>query len=101
MRRHLLLAFLGIAVMLAVWGNARGIDSWRHRTRLYQARARIPAGLPAAARQLLADSAARWSGDGEVAFLLGSCEQVLGRPEAAEGRGRVCCRTRTTRGTRP
>src|SRR5207244_709747 len=51
---------------------------------LEQAKARIAAGSPADARRLLADAAARWPGQGEVVFLLGACEQALGRPEAAE-----------------
>jgi len=84
MRRRRLLVVLGIALVLAVWGTARGVDSWCYRANLKQAKARIAAGSPADARRLLADSAARWPGEGEVAFLLGACEQALGRPEAAE-----------------
>jgi thioredoxin-like negative regulator of GroEL len=33
---------------------------------------------------LLAEASARWPGDGEAEFLLGACEQALGRTDAAE-----------------
>jgi tetratricopeptide (TPR) repeat protein len=84
MRRRRLLVVLGIGLVSAAWGTARGVDSWRYRTNLEQAKARIASGSPADARRLLADSATRWPGKGEVEFLLGACEQALGRPEAAE-----------------
>ena len=84
MRRRRLFVLLGVAAILAAWGTARGIDSWRYRASLEQAKARLASGSPAEARRLLAESAARWPGEGEVEFLLGACEQALGRPEAAE-----------------
>jgi len=65
-------------------GIARGVDSWRYRASLEQAKARIASGSPAEAWRLLAESAARWPKEGELIFLLGACEQALGRPDAAE-----------------
>src|SRR5271165_3480572 len=83
MRRRRLVVLLGVALVFAAWGTARAVDSWRYRASLDQAKARIAAGSPAEARRLLAESAARWPKEGELHFLLGACEQALGRPEAA------------------
>ena len=74
---------LGVVALFAAWGTARGVDSWRYRTNLEQAKAWIASGSPAEARRLLAESAARWPKEGEMTFLLGACEQALGRPDAA------------------
>jgi tetratricopeptide (TPR) repeat protein len=84
MRRRWLLVVAGIAAAAAAWGTARAVDSWRVRSVLEQAKRRLDARSPAEARRLLADAAARWPGEGEVEFLLGACEQALGRPDAAE-----------------
>src|SRR5579883_2158370 len=84
MRRRGLVVILGVASVLATWGTVRAVDSWRYRASLEQAKARIASGSVAAARRVLAAAAARWPGDGEVTFLLGACEQALGRPDAAE-----------------
>ncbi len=83
MRRRRLVMVLGVVALFAVWGTARGVDSWRYRTNLEQAKALIASGSPAEARRMLADSAARWPKEGEMTFLLGACEQALGRPDAA------------------
>ena len=83
MRRRRLVVILGIALIFATWGTARVIDSWRYRASLKQAKARIDAGSVAEARRLLVESVARWPGEGEATFLLGACEQALGRPDAA------------------
>jgi tetratricopeptide (TPR) repeat protein len=84
MRRRGLIVLLCVGLVLAAWGTARGVDFWRYRSSIEQAKARIAAGSPADARQILAQAAARWPGRGEAEFLLGACEQALGRPEAAE-----------------
>src|SRR5579883_32861 len=84
MRRRRRLGFIGIALALAAWGTARAVDSWRIRSVLEEAKRRLDARAPAEARRLLADAAARWPAEGEIAFLLGACEQALGRPGAAE-----------------
>ncbi len=83
MRRRPLVILLGVIALFAAWGTARGVDSWRFRTNLEQAKAWIASGSTVLARQLLAESAARWPGEGELTFLLGACEQALGRPDAA------------------
>jgi enediyne biosynthesis protein E4 len=84
MSRRWLLVILGVALVLAIWGTARVVDSWRYRASLERAKARIAARLPHEARRLLTEAAARWPGEGEARFLLGACEQALGRPDAAE-----------------
>ena len=66
MRRRRLVVLLGVALVFAAWGTARGVDSWRYRASLEQAKARIASGSPAEARRLLAESAARWPGEGEA-----------------------------------
>jgi enediyne biosynthesis protein E4 len=84
MRRSRLIILLGVIALVAAWGMARGVDSWRYRASLKQAKARLDSGSTYEARRLLAESAARWPAEGEVTFLLGACEQALGRPDAAE-----------------
>jgi thioredoxin-like negative regulator of GroEL len=84
MRRRLLVAILGVTVVGGAWGAVRWVDSWRYRKSLEQAKARIASGLPTEARRLLAEAVLRWPAEGEVKFLLGACEQALGRPDAAE-----------------
>jgi tetratricopeptide (TPR) repeat protein len=84
MRRRWLLVATGIALAMGAWETARVVDSWRVRSVLERAKACLDSRSPAAARRLLADAAARWPGEGEVTFLLGACEQALGRPDAAE-----------------
>jgi tetratricopeptide (TPR) repeat protein len=85
MRRSRRVMLLGVTTLFAAWGTARVVDSWRYQASLKQAKARLDSGSPYEARRLLAESAARWPGDGEVEFLLGACEQALGRPDAAAG----------------
>jgi tetratricopeptide (TPR) repeat protein len=75
---------LGIIALFAAWGTARGVDSWRYRAVLEKAKARIASGSPTEARRVLAEATARWPGAGELEFLLGACEQALGRPKAAD-----------------
>jgi tetratricopeptide (TPR) repeat protein len=84
MRRRWLLGVAGIALAVAAWGTMRVVDSWRVRSILEQAKKRLDARSVVEARRLLADAAARWPGEGEVQFLLGACEQALGRREDAE-----------------
>src|SRR5262245_40079516 len=84
MRRRRLVAILAVTLVFATWGSARLVGAWRLRASLEQAKALIASGSPAEARRLLAESALRWPGAGEVKFLLGACEQALGRPDVAE-----------------
>ncbi len=98
MRRRRFVVLLCVALVLAAWGTARGIDYWRYRSSIEQAKARIDKGLPADARRLLSQAAARWPGQGEAEFLLGACEQALGRPDAAEAAWSRVPRTSTFAG---
>jgi tetratricopeptide (TPR) repeat protein len=84
LRRRGLAAALCAALVFAAWGTARGVDYWRYRSSIGRAKARIAAGSTTGARRLLVEAAARWPGDGEAEFLLGACEQALGRPDDAE-----------------
>ena len=83
MRRSRWVMLLGVIALFAAWGTARVVDSWRYQASLKQAKDRLDSGSPYEARRVLAESAARWPGEGEVEFLLGACEQALGRPDAA------------------
>jgi tetratricopeptide (TPR) repeat protein len=83
MRLRRIVILLCFALVLAAWGTARAVDHWRYRSSIEQAKARIASGSPADARRLLAQAAERWPGAGEAEFLLGACEQALGRPDAA------------------
>jgi thioredoxin-like negative regulator of GroEL len=79
----LVVVILGAGLASAAWGTARAVDSWRYRASLERAKARIASGSPAEARRLLAEAETRWPREGELTFLLGACEQALGRPDAA------------------
>jgi tetratricopeptide (TPR) repeat protein len=84
MRARRLGAILCASVMFAAWGTARAVDHWRYRSSIERAKTRIAAGSPAEAKRLLSHAAPLWPGQGEAEFLLGACEQALGRPAAAE-----------------
>ena len=84
MRRKRLVLLIGLIALLAAWGTARAVDSWRYRASLEKVKTRIASGSPAEARRLLVEATAQWPREGELQFLLGVCEQALGRPEAAE-----------------
>ena len=75
---------LGIIAVPVAWAGARILDSRRLEWSLKAAKAAIAARSPGEARRLLAYASAHWPGQGEVEFLLGACEQSLGRPAAAE-----------------
>ena len=66
MRRRPLVAILGVALVFAIWGTARVVDSWRYRASLERAKTLIASRSPALARRLLAESALRWPQEGEV-----------------------------------
>src|SRR6516225_10178612 len=98
MSRRQMMVTLAVVLLFGAWGTARVVDTWRYRASIERAKAQIAAGRAAEARQLLADSAARWPGDGEATFLLGACEQALGRPDAAEAAWSQVPRTSTFAG---
>jgi len=83
--RRLLLAFTvaGLASLVGWWSAGR-IDSSRHGSSLAAAKAALAARSVGPAREILAGAAAKWPGDGELAFLLGACEQSLGRAGEAD-----------------
>ena len=101
MRRSRLIMLLGVTALFAAWGTARVVDSWRYRASLKQAKARLDSGSPSEARRLLAESAARWPGEGEVS----SCSVPASKPSVAptppKQPGRACRPIRPLPGTRP
>src|SRR5262245_16651177 len=76
---------LGAGVLgLAVAGTMAEMMQARHlRAELGGVQRAMAAGRWAAARKDLTDLAGRWPGRGEVLFLLGRCEEALGKPERA------------------
>jgi tetratricopeptide (TPR) repeat protein len=75
---------LGVALVGLAWGTARAVDHWRYRSIIDRAKARIASGSPADARRFLSQAAPLCPGNGEAEFLLGACEQALGRFDSAE-----------------
>jgi thioredoxin-like negative regulator of GroEL len=72
------------------WGAAWGAAIWRFEAALDQARRAMATGDYRSAGRRLAELSARRAGRAEVDYLLGVCEQAMGRPEAAlEAFGRV------------
>ena len=84
MRRKGLVLLIGLIALFAAWGTARAVDSWRYRTSMEKVKASIAAGSTSEARKLLVEAVERWPREGELQFLLGACEQALGRTQAAE-----------------
>jgi tetratricopeptide (TPR) repeat protein len=64
-------------------GVAGKIQAQRLQAELAQVRQMMDRGRPAAAYKKLADLAQHRPGDGQVLFLLGHCEELLGRPDRA------------------
>jgi enediyne biosynthesis protein E4 len=83
MRRRLLIVFLGFGALLAAWFAVRAVDRRRLETEMRQARTDFGARRFRAARTRLAQLVQRWPDDGEVEYLLGACEKILGHREAA------------------
>ena len=75
---------IGILMSMPVWWGTRALDSWRLRSALESAKRAIASRQTAEARRVLAWASTRWPGEGEVAYLLGACEQALGDPDAAD-----------------
>ena len=84
MRRRPLVSIVCVALVVATWATARVVDTWRYHASLERAKALIGSGSPVKARRLLAKSVARWPKEGEMTFLLGACEQALGRTDEAD-----------------
>jgi hypothetical protein len=79
----MLIIFVGPGLVLAAWLGIRAVEARRFREALVQAREEFEGRRFAAARVRLKRLAERRPGDGEVEFLLGSCERMLGHPDAA------------------
>lgn len=77
----LVLGVLGVAIGGVIWASA----SWGRRLRveLEQVEREISEGRFALARRNLVDVARRWPRNGKTLFLLGRCEEALGRPQRA------------------
>src|SRR5271168_4247154 len=83
MRGRLLIVFLGLGALLAAWFAVRAVERRRLERELRLARGEFGARRFGAARARLARLAQRWPDEGEVQFLLGTCEKIQGRFEAA------------------
>ncbi len=83
-RGRLLLFFLGVGPLLAAaWLAVRAAEDRRLRNELTEARREFAARRFDEARIRLARLSERWPGQGEVEYLLGSCEMVAGHADAA------------------
>ena len=84
-RSYRLWAALGVVVLalLAAAGGALAVRQRSFQAELQQAREALIAGRYEVARQRLERLAQRWRNDGEVLFLLGNSELLLGKREAA------------------
>ncbi len=83
MRGRLMIVFLALAAMVAAWLGARALGARQFGGELRLARGEFAARRFAKARERLARLAQRWPGQGEVEYLLGSCEKVRGHLDAA------------------
>ncbi len=77
----LITSVLGLGYL--VTRAATHVQARRLRTELAQIQPMLDAGRVAAAREKLLNEARHWPRDGEVLFLLGQCEERLGRPDRA------------------
>ena len=83
-RRRLLITLLvGAVLAAAVWLGLRSMEDQRFREELASARDEFGAQRFATARMRLASLAKLRPGDGDVGLMLGDCERMLGRPDAA------------------
>lgn len=72
---------LGLGLLAAQ--AASNIRARRLRAELGRVQEMMDNGRLAVAREKLAELARDWPSDGQVCFLLGQCEEVLGRPDRA------------------
>ncbi|HKI19931.1 MAG TPA: FG-GAP-like repeat-containing protein, partial [Isosphaeraceae bacterium] len=84
MRWKWLWIVLSLVVIAAAWGGLSWADTRRCERELDRAKGEMAGGLYHLARQRLADLAPRRPAWAEAAYLLGVCEDSLGRPQAAE-----------------
>ena len=83
-----LLFWIGLAIGVLGLGllgtsAASKIQAQRLQARLSNVQHKMDQGRLAVARKELADLAQHWPGDGQILYLLGRCEELLGRPHRA------------------
>ncbi|QDV38988.1 FG-GAP-like repeat-containing protein [Tautonia plasticadhaerens] len=86
MRRAVLAPAGVLAIVAASWAGWRWAEARseaRYQAGIAAAKEDVLGGSVASARLKLQDLADRWPGRGEAEFLLGACEQSLGRLDAA------------------
>jgi tetratricopeptide (TPR) repeat protein len=89
-RRWILRLWLAGGLISLAWGGSWTWAAWRFQTGLKQAKADLTAGRFESARRWLAAQSPGGPERSEAVYLLGVCEQALGRPEAAlEAYGRM------------
>jgi tetratricopeptide (TPR) repeat protein len=81
--RRVLIVLLGLGAILAAWFAVRAVEHRRFEDELGRARAEFAERRFGAARVRLVRLAERRPGDGEVEYLLGACEKIRGRSDAA------------------
>ena len=86
MRRAVLAPAAVLAIVAVSWAGWRWAEARsvaRYRAGIAEAKEAVLDGSVASARRRLQEVAGRWPGRGEAEFLLGACEQSLGRLDAA------------------
>jgi len=73
----------GVLLSLLAWVFVGHVNAMRHARMVQAAKVALSGHSTLEARRLLAEVTTSWPSDDEAAFLLGACEQSLGRPEAA------------------
>src|SRR5207245_369158 len=74
---------VGVGLLLAAWGTAVVVASWRYQSGLERVRRLVASGRFAEARPWLAAWATGAADAAEVAYFLGVCEHAAGRPAAS------------------
>jgi tetratricopeptide (TPR) repeat protein len=86
LRRHWSVIGIGLGGLVLLGLVCGAVWAWEVRrlhTALEQAKRDLAAGRYARAHRALAELAAQWPADGEVAYQLGLCQQARGRTDAA------------------
>jgi enediyne biosynthesis protein E4 len=74
---------LVLATAGLIWGGWKWSQAWRYRNAMARIEEELELGFLSTARKDLVELQKRYPGKDQVAFLLGSCEKALGRPEEA------------------
>jgi tetratricopeptide (TPR) repeat protein len=83
MRRRLLIVLFGLGALAAAWFAVRALENRHLESELRLARGEFGARRFGVAGARLARLAQRWPDHGEVQYLLGACEKILGHRDAA------------------